>query len=618
MKTIPKNPFLFKDWGGLLLLFGLLFIGAQNSYAQFLCSDPNASNYSTNQNFTTPNTGVHNITNDINSITASNTINNAAYFANEIILNDGFKATSTASTAEEVFLSIENCVVGNYDLFVADGIEDTGVEPNIITLYPWTSPEIWTRNTNDGLTNQTQENVEYNPSQDAYIYVRLKNIGTINYTGNGATLELYWTKASSSCIWPTSWNGSTSFPQGGVTGGLIASIPITNTIASNGEVIVEHVFNEPNPNLYSWALANGGENWHFCLLARIVSNDDPMHLPETSFIPQNVLNNNNLSWKNISVVDNVVNPSAPPTEIIIPTATINVGNPFTGPKNYMIEFLNDPAEIGNGIFEEAEVVIALDDVLLNAFHEAGGLAHAQNIMESKTNPNELIITRDNAQIELKFNENEMGLLNLKYNFLIKNTTNKTVFKQHLIQKFKEDNRVLGGETYIIHKNDRTSFDADANDQEIDKYDDVSISAQDIGEVAIYNWYDSEGNLIFEGKDLFIANAVAEKYKLEVISLDGFKDYKDVEVTLKPNRLENLYPNPANSGNLNIRYKINEANSAYLMITSYYMSGGISNNYIIDKDDTEKNIDLSFYPNGFYKVALITDGQIVDVKILSKL
>ena len=49
-----------------------------------------------------------------------------------------------------------------------------------------------------------------------------------------------------------------------------------------------------------------------------------------------------------------------------------------------------------------------------------------------------------------------------------------------------------------------------------------------------------------------------------------------------------------------------------------MSGGISNNYIIDKDDTEKNIDLSFYPNGFYKVALITDGQIVDVKILSKL
>lgn len=43
-----------------------------------------------------------------------------------------------------------------------------------------------------------------------------------------------------------------------------------------------------------------------------------------------------------------------------------------------------------------------------------------------------------------------------------------------------------------------------------------------------------------------------------------------------------------------------------------------NKYIIDKDATEKKIDLGLYPNGFYKVALITDGQIVDVKILSKL
>ena len=39
--------------------------------------------------------------------------------------------------------------------------------------------------------------------------------------------------------------------------------------------------------------------------------------------------------------------------------------------------------------------------------------------------------------------------------------------------------------------------------------------------------------------------------------------------------------------------------------------------VVGKDATEKNIDISYYPNGFYKVALVTDGQIVDVKILSK-
>lgn len=153
---------------------------------------------------------------------------------------------------------------------------------------------------------------------------------------------------------------------------------------------------------------------------------------------------------------------------------------------------------------------------------------------------------------------------------------------------------------------------------VDKDETITIDAEEIVGQGIYNWYDSEGNLVFQGKDLFIASTVAEKYHLEVISsIDGFTNYSEVDIVLKPNRLETLFPNPSTGGNLNITYKINEAQSAYIMIFSYYMTGGISYNYIVDKDATEKNIDVSSYPFGLYKVALVTDGQIVDVKILSK-
>ena len=48
-----------------------------------------------------------------------------------------------------------------------------------------------------------------------------------------------------------------------------------------------------------------------------------------------------------------------------------------------------------------------------------------------------------------------------------------------------------------------------------------------------------------------------------------------------------------------------------------MANGISNNYIIDKDATEININLSNYPNGIYKVILVTDGAVVEMKNLSK-
>lgn len=105
--------------------------------------------------------------------------------------------------------------------------------------------------------------------------------------------------------------------------------------------------------------------------------------------------------------------------------------------------------------------------------------------------------------------------------------------------------IIGGETYEIKKKTRSLFEAVAPDKEVDLNQTITISAEDINEPAIYNWYDNDGNLIYQGKDLQIANAVSEKFKLEVIATtDGFKDYKEVEVTLKPSTLENIVPNPA--------------------------------------------------------------------------
>ncbi len=127
----------------------------------------------------------------------------------------------------------------------------------------------------------------------------------------------------------------------------------------------------------------------------------------------------------------------------------------------------------------------------------------------------------------------------------------------------------------------------------------------------------DGNLIFTGKDLTISIEAATKYKLEVVSsIDGFKDYSEVEVKLKPNRLESIVPNPAVGSSI-FNYKLNQASSAYLMIVSYYMGGGVSNNYILDTNSTETTINLNNYPIGLYKAVLVANGVIVDVKILSK-
>jgi len=59
---------------------------------------------------------------------------------------------------------------------------------------------------------------------------------------------------------------------------------------------------------------------------------------------------------------------------------------------------------------------------------------------------------------------------------------------------------LGGEKYHITIPSRESFTANAgDDKEISKDEVVALSANEISEDAIYNWYDPSGNLIHTGK-----------------------------------------------------------------------------------------------------------------------
>ena len=78
----------------------------------------------------------------------------------------------------------------------------------------------------------------------------------------------------------------------------------------------------------------------------------------------------------------------------------------------------------------------------------------------------------------------------------------------------------------------------------------------------------------------------------------------------------MAPNPATDA-VTIGYKINEGGSAYLMILGGYGTNSASNNYILNPDLGEININLANYSNGFYTVALVVNGQLVDAKTLVK-
>lgn len=519
----------------------------------------------------------------------------------------GLRMRNSIASLPYLQQTIENCCDEPLDLYVKDSPDDNGTEPNAVTQHMWTSQDIWVRNNNDG--GLTHQNPEYkapippfNITPPNYIYVRVINRSCETSSGN-ETLTINWAKANTALAWPQNWDGSLQNSGGFDLGGELNSVTIPS-LQGGEETIVVIPWAVPNPDDYT--TGQGSDNpWHFCLLARIDSTDDPMGT-YTSNPNVMVRNNNNQAWKNITVVDLVSD---------FTSGSVLIANPYNTPKTFFLELQKETNEGGKAIFEEAEVTLKMDDVLFDAWERGGKIAEK---LDSTIEEKRKLVKGDNVILDnIAFEPNEMGLLTLDFSFLTEELTDKTEYTYHVIQKDANTGEVIGGETYIIKKETRPIFIADAGgDKEVDLNETITISAEDINEPAVYNWYDSDGNLIYQGKDLTVTADFVKEYKLEVIATtDGFKDYEDVEIKFKPSIIESIAPNPA-SENITVTYKTNGVNSAYLMVIGYYGSN-TSNNYILDTNLQQTNINVSSYPLGYYTVALVCDGEIVDAKTLIK-
>lgn len=503
-------------------------------------------------------------------------------------------AIETLPFLQETLMNCEYCGMDTEpDLIIKDSNEDEGVEPNVISENTWTSNDIWVRIDNDNGTEH--QNPEYNQGNSNYVYVRLTNKNCYTYPAGGQ-LEVYWTKANLSSSWPDSWNGTETingFPKGNLVGTL--NLP---EILAGEELILPIEWDDmPDPEDYDGV----GEPWHFCLLVRINSAVDPMAYIETADVGYNVVYNNNIASKNVNIIKvNDVNQSG---------GTVAVYNPYNNSETFDIVFAADDREAGKKIFEEAEVYVKLSSELYAAWL-AGG-SQSNKIVQTGS-LNTLKITGDNAQLKnISMSSKKTMLMALKFNFLTAESTSKTEFTYHVSQRKSSNQVVLGGNTYVIQKPQRSLFDASANDITANRNQMVTLEVDEINEDAVYNWYDEKGNLIYTGTSLTVIADISKTYKVEIIAdEDGFKDYADVVVSLNPHQLTNISPNPSSS-NITVNYNLNSPSSAYISIVGYVGNDtGVQRNYILNTESSQTNIDVSNYATGYYTVALICDGEIV--------
>jgi hypothetical protein len=161
------------------------------------------------------------------------------------------------------------------DVYIRDYPADVGNEPSGAPFI-WTSPDIKICNNVNGCA--TSGNPVYG-SPNNYVFVTLRNHGPVRATGPiSGSLYVYYLPSGGNSTWPGSWQ-LIKVEQG-----------LYLTAGEDRDVRIQWN-NVPVPG-------------HYCLLARWVSQGDPMTFPELigSNTVTNTLNNNNIAWRNVDVI----------------------------------------------------------------------------------------------------------------------------------------------------------------------------------------------------------------------------------------------------------------------------------------------------------------------------
>jgi hypothetical protein len=237
------------------------------------------------------------------------------------------------------FISQFRCALpspGN--VWMKDNWNDSGAEPDPgqAGADMWKSPYIWVRNAKDAGPDYPAQHLDQSPipGQVNYVYAKLQNGGE-QTAGN---LEFWVADISTTLSWPGSFT-------------LLGSVPVADLPAHSAQIV---------PPL-EWTPASAGS---YGLLARWVSDADPIPAPASSSVDTYVRGSNNVVWRNMTVLT-----LAPGAE----SAPVSVGVENVGQNRSVSSFVIRPSDANpaHSYFRHGEIIVQLDDGLLRAWERTG-------------------------------------------------------------------------------------------------------------------------------------------------------------------------------------------------------------------------------------------------------
>lgn len=499
------------------------------------------------------------------------------------------------------------CNKSQFDLVILDSPEDKGEEPNNNSEYMYVSDDIYVRLQPDGYSNYEHQNPI--SGQRAYVYVKVRNNSYKSYSNDEeeGSVKLFWAKAGLGLSWPQPWQGGDSI-NGIVLGGQIGYLPVIDPdldyyngyIAGSDKI---YSFEWQVPDLEDYA--DLPENWHFCLLAVLDSEADTISDNDCNGdLERFVRNNNNIAWKNISIINRDNNNI--PTYVSVnnwSNERLNTNLLFTSHKDEQSPFLHDVADI----------TITLNKPLYELFLENWSSAYGMEVCIDKDNS--FLIKKDSANIDLLLLPHKLYLLGLDIDFLLDKGNEKKQYRYDISLRNKsKNNAVIGGEQYLIEKwetEDNLYVDA-GDDQVIHIGEYATLNAANAGMDVFYKWIDKKNDTVINAQTFEVNPIETQQYILKVETDNGFIGYDSTNVVVKSEFIESISPHPV-SDVATVMYEASQANNASLEIINNI--GIIVANYTIDPSLNQYMLNCSALASGQYTLILNCDGKRKDATIL---
>lgn len=421
-------------------------------------------------------------------------------------------------------LSFSNIPEVGCDLFLSNNKMDTGKRPFDRSMFGngkyktvlWNSFCIWARNTNDGFVNQSSENISFEGRDKVYLYAKVTNRGTKPYVYDKERpmrLLFYWAP-SAFAITAADWKGIVEKDVSG-TGGVAGGTKLEETIAPGESVVYECEWT-PYPSFVLDDIRDI-DDFHACFLAGLTYNKSYLSLePEKETGIVHVSNTNKLSQKNLQFIDLYG----------LDHAKVDLGHTYSGLDSCMIRLY----EINDTIaFREAEISLSLSPNLMSSWMN-NGCKGKSITLQGKTDRRIMLKDSDSCLDAIPLMKDNKDFVRVNFNPIVSSDAMSS--KEYTLDLTLTDKngKVLGGETFVFVGSAKKPIDTSVKIN-IDDYGRYKLSADSNGNEMLYEWYDSDGNLIGEGASIDVpANAKASNYTVRAKSLeDGTVSYNEVSV-----------------------------------------------------------------------------------------